>query len=328
MADGTTGWRFHVSTFGLLLGCAIAAGAIAQPYPSKPIRLIIPFPPGAPNDMVARVLGQKLSEQIGVAVVPENRAGAGGNVGLTAAAKSPPDGYTLVLSTPGIAISPSLYSKLDYDAARDFAPVARVSSIPNVLVVHPSVPARSLKAFIALARAHPGKLLFGSGGPGTTNHLANELLKYNEKIDMVHVPYKGATVGMMALISGEVDEVILPVASAIPQIRAGKVRPLAVLSESRLPTLPEVPTAKEGGVDNFVVLVWYGLFAPGRTTPDVVGRVSREALKALESADVREKFAAMGVDPWPGRPEQLESLVRSETARFGTVIKGINLKLD
>jgi tripartite-type tricarboxylate transporter receptor subunit TctC len=309
----------------IALFCGVAS---AQTYPVRPIRLIIPFPPGAPNDMVARVLGQKLSEQIGASIVPENRAGAGGNVGLTAAAKSPPDGYTLVLSTPAIAISPSLYSKLDYDAARDFAPVARVSSIPNVMVVHPSVPARTLKQFIALARAHPGKLNFASGGPGTTNHLANELLKYLQKIDMVHVPYKGATVGMMAMISGEVDEVILPVASAIPQIRAGKVRALAVLSEKRLPTLPEVPTAGEAGVDNFVVPVWYGMFAPARTPADIVSRVSREILKALDSADLREKFAAMGVDPWPGSPEQLQSLVRSETARYGEVIRGIGLRLD
>jgi tripartite-type tricarboxylate transporter receptor subunit TctC len=320
--------HFRLSTFAFLLGCAAATAALAQPYPSKPIRLIIPFPPGAPSDMVGRTIGQKLSEQIGVAIVAENRAGAGGNVGLTAAAKSPPDGYTLVLSTPGIAISPSLYSRLDYDASRDFAPVARVAQIPNVLVVHPSVPARTLKQFIALARAHPGKLNFASGGPGTTNHLANELLKHIEKIDMVHVPYKGATVGMMAMISGEVDEVILPVASAIPQIRAGKVRPLAVLSEKRLLALPEVPTAKEAGVDNFVVTVWYGMFAPGRTTPDIVGRMSREVLKALESADLREKLIAMGVDPWPGPPQQLESLVRSETARYAAVIKSIGLRLD
>jgi tripartite-type tricarboxylate transporter receptor subunit TctC len=328
MADGRASWRFRLSTFAFLLGCAMASCAIAQPYPSKPIRLLIPFPPGAPNDMVARVVGQKLSEQLGVGVVPENRPGAGGNVGLTAAARSPADGYTLVLSTPAIAISPSLYSRLDYDAARDFAAVARISSIPNVLVVHPSVPARTLKQFIALARAHPGKLNFASGGPGTTNHLANELLKYLQKIDMVHVPYKGATVGMMAMISGEVDEVILPVASAIPQIRAGKVRALAVLSERRLPTLPKVPTAGEAGVDNFVVPVWYGMFAPARTPPDIIARLSLETLKALDSADLRDKFAAMGVDPWPGRPEELQSLVRSETARYGEVIRGIGLKLD
>lgn len=317
-----------------VLLCALAAGgmpvALAQTakYPERPIRLILPFPPGAPNDMVGRALGQKLSEQLGAAIVPENRPGAGGNVGLTAAAKSTPDGYTLVLSTPGIAISPALYSRLDYDAQKDFAPVARVSSIPNVMVVHPSVPARSLKEFISLARSHPGKLNFASGGAGTTNHLANELLKHLEKISMVHVPYKGATVGMMALISGEVDEVILPVASAIPQIRAGKVRALAVLSERRVPTLPEVPTAKEAGVDNFVVTVWYGLFAPGRTSPDIVKRVSREAIKALESSDLRARLTTIGVDPWPGSPEELDRLVRSETARYAAVIRSIGLKLD
>jgi tripartite-type tricarboxylate transporter receptor subunit TctC len=305
-----------------------AGAACAQAYPAKPIRLVLPFPPGAPNDMVGRALGQKLSEQLGANVVPDNRAGAGGNVGIAAAAKSPPDGYTLLLSTPGIAISPSLYSKLGYDAARDFVPVARVTSIPNVMVVHPSVPAKTLKQFIALARAHPGKINFGSGGPGTTNHLANELLKSMERINMVHVPYKGATVGMMALIGGEVDQVILPVASGIPQIRAGRVRALAVLSESRVPSLPEVPTAKEAGVDNFVVTVWYGLFAPAGTPPAIVERLAREVIRALESPDLRKQLDAMGVDPWPGTPDELASLVRSETARFASLIKSIGLRLD
>jgi len=316
---------------GLLAVAALACGAgvaFAQAYPAKPIRLILPFPPGAPNDLVGRALGQKLSEQLGASVVADNRPGAGGNVGIGAAAKSPPDGYTIVLATPGIAISPSLYSKLPYDAARDFAPVARVTSIPNIMVVHPSVPARTLKQFIALARAHPGKINFGSGGPGTTNHLANELLKHLEKIDMVHVPYKGATLGMIAMISGEVDQVIVPVASAIPQIRAGKVRPLAVLADKRVAPLPEVPTAREAGVDNFVVIVWYGVFAPARTPPDIVARLGREVVRALESPDLRERLAAMGVDPWPGTPEELAGLVRSETARYAAVIRSIGLRLD
>jgi tripartite-type tricarboxylate transporter receptor subunit TctC len=319
--------RVAIAAFFLALGCGVGA-AFAQSYPAKPIRLILPFPPGAPNDMVGRALGQKLSEQLGANVVPDNRPGAGGNVGLGAAAKSPPDGYTLVLSTPGIAISPSLYAKLGYDAARDFAAVARVSAIPNVMVVHPSVPAKTLREFIALARAHPGKINFGSGGPGTTNHLANELLKSMAKIDMVHVPYKGATVGMMALIGGEVDQVILPVASAIPQIRAGRVRALAVLSESRLPTLPEVPTTKEAGVDNFVVTVWYGMFAPAGTPRAIVERLAREAIRALESPELRRQLDVMGVAPWPGTPAELESLVRSETARFASLIKSIGLRLD
>ncbi len=324
-------WIAGLIFLALFSGAALAqapATGSGQAYPNKPIRLILPFPPGSPNDMVGRALGQKLSELLGESVVPENRPGAGGNVGIGAAAASAPDGYTVVLATPGIALSPSLYSRLNYDAARDLTPVARATTNENVLVVHPSVPAKTLRQFISLARAHPGKLNFASGGPGTTNHLANELLKYQEKINLVHVPYKGATLGMMAMIGGEVDEVVVPVAAAIPQIRAGKVRALAVLSEQRLPTLPEVPTAKEAGVDNFVVSIWYGVFAPARTPPDIVGRLSREIIKALESRDLRERLAAMGVDPWPGTPEQLASLVRSETTRYAIIIKSIGLRLD
>lgn len=325
--------------FALFCGAALAQASATgsepalssskgQAYPSKPIRLILPFPAGTPNDTVGRALGQKLSEQLGENVVPDNRPGAGGNLGIAVAAKSPPDGYTLLLATPAIAISPSLYSQLNYDAVRDFAPIARLTSIQNVLLVHSSVPARTLKQFISLARAHPGKLNFASGGPGTTNHLANELLKKIEKINMVHVPYKSSTQGMAAMIGGEVDEVIVPVASALPQIRAGKVRPLAVLSEQRVPTLPEVPTAKEAGVDDFVVSIWYGMFAPARTPRDIVARLSREVIKALEAPDLRERLTALGIDPWPGTPEQLASLVRSETARYASIIKSAGLRMD
>jgi tripartite-type tricarboxylate transporter receptor subunit TctC len=299
-----------------------------QAYPSKPIRLILPFPAGAPNDTVGRALGQKLAELLGENVVPDNRPGAGGNLGIGVVAKSPPDGYTILLATPGIALSSSLYSRLNYDAARDFAPIARATTTHNILLVHPSVPARTLRQFIDLARAHPGKLNFASGGPGTTNHLANELLKHRERINLVHVPYKGATLGMLAMIGGEVDEVIVPVAASIPQIGAGKVRPLAVLSEQRVPPLPEVPTAKEAGVDYLVVSLWYGIFAPARTPPDIVARLSREVIRALESPDLRERLNALGVDPWPGTPEELASLVRSETARYSDLIKSIGLRLD
>ncbi len=312
---------------GALFLALFCGAAVAQGYPAKPIRLILPFPPGSPNDTVGRMLGQKLSEQLGENVVPENRPGAGGNVGIGAAAAAPPDGYTLVLATPGIALSPSLYSKLNYDP-KDLAPVARVSTFQNILLVHPSVPAKTLRQFINLARANPGKLNYASGGPGTTNHLANELLKHQEKINLVHVPYKGATLGMMAMIGGEVDEVVVPVAAAIPQVRAGKVRALAVLSEQRVPPLPEVPTAKEAGVDNFVVSIWYGMFIPVRTPPDIIARLSREVIKALEAPDMRQRLTAMGADPWPGTPEQLASLVRSETARYAKVIKAIGLRLD
>ena len=323
----------------LLGGAALAQGpstssgqttstSSGQAYPNRPIRLMLPFPAGSPSDILGRALGQKLSEQLGENVVPDNRSGAGGNLGISLAAKSPPDGYTILLTSPTIAISPSLYAHLNYDAARDLVAVARLALIQNVLVVHPSVPATTLKAFISLARAHPGKLNFGSGGAGTTNHLANELLKNLTKINIVHVPFKGANEAMLALIGGQVEEVIVAVAPALPQIRAGRVRPLMVLSEQRVRTLPEVPTAKEAGLDNFVVSIWYVMLAPTRTPPDIIVRLNREITKALEAPELRERLIASGIDPWPGTPEQSASLVRSETARYASIIKSLGLRLD
>ena len=301
-----------------------AAGA--QSYPNKPIRLIMPFPVGGPSDITGRAVAQKLGEQMSANFVPDNRAGAGGNLGLAMAAKAAPDGYTLLVTSSAIAVSPSLYAKLDYDAAKDFAPIARLAQIPNVLLVHPAVQAKTLKEFVALARANPGKLNYGSGGAGTTNHLANELLMSLEKINLVHVPYKGASVAVFSLISGEVDEVVVAVASALTQIRAGKVRALAVLSEQRAPTLPEVPTAKEAGVDNFVMPIWFGMFAPAATPRDILARLNREVAKAMAAPDFRERLAAAGVDPWLGTPDELAKLVKSETARYAAIIRKAGLR--
>ncbi|MBI3042139.1 MAG: tripartite tricarboxylate transporter substrate binding protein [Betaproteobacteria bacterium] len=312
--------------FAIAVQLAASGGAAAQSYPSKPIRLLLPFPPGSPSDIVGRILGQKLSEQLGENLVPDNRVGAGGNLGLGVAAKSPPDGYTVVITSPTIAISPSLYARLPYDAARDLAAIARVASIENVMVVHPSVPAKNLKQFIALARAHPGKLNFGSGGAGTTNHLANELLKYVEKLNMTHVPYKGATAATVALMSGEVDEVIVSVASALPIIRTGRVRPIVVLSRKRVAALPDVPTSEEAGVKGFLMSIWYGLYAPAGTPRDIITRLNGEVLKALDSPDLRKRMQAGGIEPWPSSPEEMTEFVRSETARFATVIRSAGLK--
>jgi tripartite-type tricarboxylate transporter receptor subunit TctC len=306
------------------LAQSTAPGA-AQAYPVKPIRLVVPFPPGASSDVVGRMLGQKISEPLGQQVVTDNRAGAGGNLGIGVAAKSPPDGYTIVLATASIAVSVSLYSNPGYDAVRDLAPVARLTSIPNVLLVHPTVPAKTLRQFISLARAHPGKLNFGSGGAGTTNHLANELLKHLERIDIVHVPYKGVTQAMTAMMGGEVDEVVMPVTTAVPQIRAGKVRALAVLTDQRIATLPDVPTGKEAGVDGFTMPLWYGMFAPAATPRDIVARLSRELVKALEAPDMRERLTALGVDPWPGTSEQLGKLLREDIERYGTIVRSAGL---
>jgi tripartite-type tricarboxylate transporter receptor subunit TctC len=305
---------------------ALAGAACAQPYPNKPIRVLMPFPIGGPSDILGRAIALKLGEQMNANLVPDNRPGAGGNLGLAMAAKAPPDGYTLLVTSSAIAVSPSLYSKLDYDAARDFAPIARLAEIPNVLLVNPSVQAKTLKEFVALARANPGKLNYGSGGAGTTNHLANELLMSLEKINLVHVPYKGASVAVFSLISGEVDEVVVAVASSLTQIRAGKVRALAVLSERRAPTLPEVPTAKEAGVENFVMPIWFGMFAPAATPRDVRTRLNREVTKAMAAPDFRERLAAAGVEPWLGSPDELAALVKSETARYASIIKRAGLK--
>jgi tripartite-type tricarboxylate transporter receptor subunit TctC len=318
-----------VSTFAVMLCFAAAIEAAVspgtQPYPAKPIRLIVPFPAGASSDIVGRMLGEKLSIQLGEQVLADNRAGAGGNLGIAVTAKSPPDGYTILIATSSIAVSPSLYAKLGYDPVKDLAPVARLTSIPNVLIVHPSVPAKTLRQFINVARAHPGKINFGSGGAGTTNHLANELLKHLEKIDMVHVPYKGVTQAVYGMLTGEVDEVVMPVSTALVHIRGGKVRALAVLTDERIPALPNVPTGIEAGVPGFTMPLWYGMFAPAGTPPEIVARLAREIAKTLEMADVRERLSALGVDAWPGTPEQLRDLLAAEIERYGQVVRAARL---
>ena len=312
----------------VLFAVSMSNGVQAQSYPSKPIRLILPFPPGAPSDMVGRTVGQKIGEQLGQAFIPDNRTGAGGTVGLAMVAKALPDGYTVMVASPTIALSPLLYSNLLYDTTKDFTPIARLASIENVMLVHPSVPAKTLKEFIALARARPGKLNYGSGGPGTTNHLANELLRSLEKINMVHVPYKGATLATTALMGGEVDEVIVSVASVLPLIQAGRVRALAVLSEKRVATLPNVPTSKEAGFPGFQMSIWYGLFAPPGTPRDIVNRLHREVTKALEDPTLRKYMANAGMDPWLGGPDEMGALLRNETARYAKIIQSAGIKKD
>jgi len=309
----------------LLCAALYCGGSLAQTYPSKPIRMVLTFPPGASSDVVGRMLGQKISEFMGVQLVADNRAGAGGNLGTAVAAKSPPDGYTILIATGSVAISPALYANPGYDALRDLAPVARLTTMSLIMLVHPSVPAKTLRQFIELARARTGKLNFGSGGAGTTNHLANELLNHIEKINLVHVPYKGVTQAMAAMIGGEVDEVVMPVTTAISQVRAGKVRALAVLAEKRVSSLPEVPTAAEAGVDGFAMPVWYAMFAPAGTPRDIVSRLNRETLKALDAPDVRERLAALDVEPWPSTPEQLGDFLRAEIARYETIVRSARL---
>jgi tripartite-type tricarboxylate transporter receptor subunit TctC len=275
---------------------------------------------------VGRLTGQKLSEQIGQSVIADSRPGASGNIGLELASKSPPDGYTIVLSSPVISLSPHLYAKLNYDPMKDLAPIALVGAVRNVLVVHPSVPAQTMKDLVQLARKNPGKLNYGSGGVGTTTHLAPELLKNLEKLDIVHVPYKGSGLALIGVVSGQVDLEILAVPAALPQIEAGRVRALAVLAPQRSAQLPKVPTAKESGYESFEISVWYGILAPAATPRDIINRLNAELNKVVSASDMKERMAANGVDPLGGSPEQFRDFIRSESFRFGKVIKEAGIK--
>jgi tripartite-type tricarboxylate transporter receptor subunit TctC len=308
-----------------LFVAAWSGAAIAQTFPAKTIRLILPFPPGGPSDILGRAVAQKLTEQMGQTVITDNRAGAGGNLGLELTAKAPPDGYTLVLSSPLVALSPSLYSKLNYEQ-KDLAPVSLVALIQNVVLVHPSVPAKSLKDLVQIARASPGKLNYGSGGVGTTTHLAPELFMSMTKTKLVHVPYKGSGLALLGLISGQVDVLVMAVPAAAAQVDAGKARALAIVSEKRATPLPNVPTAKEAGFENFVVDIWYGILAPSGTPQNVVSRLNTELNKALASAELKEKLLGAGIQPTGGTPEQFASFIRSETARYAKVIKDAGIK--
>jgi len=278
--------------------------------------------------IMAVPIAARLSENVGQPVVVENRPGAGGNLGLEATSNAAPDGYTIALTSPGIAISPLLYSKLNYDPDKSLAPVSLVAYIQNILIVHPSVPAKSLTDLVKIARANPGKLNFSSGGVGTTGHLAAELLNSLMKIRTVHVPYKGSGQAMIGLMSGQTDMLIMAVPIAAPHVKAGKIRALAVLSEERQGILPDVPTAKQGGIDNFEVQIWYGILTASGTPRELVSRLNSEIGKVMNAPDMREKFAASGIDPKTSTPEQFAEFIRSERARFATVIREAKIKVQ
>src|SRR3954471_20278038 len=283
--------------------CALAAltalasppAVFAQAYPTKPIRFILPFPPSGPTDIAGRTIAQKLSDLFEQPVIADNRPGAASNVGLELTAKSPPDGYTLVLTPPSIALSPTMYKKLNYDALRDLQPLTLVANMYYVMAEHNSVPAKNLNEFIALAKRNPGKLNFSSSGMGAGNHLATELLKSMYGLQMVHIPYKGNVAGLLACTTGEVDFGTFALAPAIPMVKGKRVRPLAVLTEKRLDVLPEVPTAREQGVD-LVSVQWYGILAPAGTPRPIVDRLVAALHKAVSSPDLREKLANAGID--------------------------------
>ena len=314
-----------VATLALL----VQAQAQAQPqYPNRPIRMISPFPPGGPTDLVGRLVSSRLAENLGQPLVIESRPGASGNVGLELAARAAPDGYTIVLSSPVIALSPLMYTKLNYDPQKDLAPIALVGAVRNVLVVHPSVPAKTLKDLVQIARKSPGRLNYGSGGVGTTTHLAPELLKSLEKLDIVHVPYKGSGVALGALVGGETDMLVVSAPAAVQQINAGRVRALAVLMPERFSDLPNVPTSKESGFPNFEISVWYGMLAPTGTPREIINRLNAELAKAVSAPDMKPKFASAGVEPMTSTPEEFGAFIRSESKRFAQVIRDAGIKGD
>ncbi len=311
-----------------VLGVLMSAPLFAQTYPVRPVRFILPFPAGGPTDILGRIIGQKLSAELGQSVVPENRPGAGGNVGTEYAAKQPGDGYTIVLASPSLSISPVLYKKLAYDPVRDFAPISLVAEIPNILLVHPSVPAKTLKEFVQLAKANPGKLNFGSGGLGTSNHLGSEMLKGLTGINIVHVPYKGSNEAMVAMMGGHVDMVVIGVPPTLPHIKAGRVRPLAVLASRRLSYLPSVPTAAEAGVPNYEVGTMYGLLVPAGTPRDIINRLNADWIKIEAMADTKEKMRTAGYEPMTSTPEQYGEFIKTEMVRWAKVIKDANVKIE
>ena len=307
----------------LTLGASLAA---AQGYPSKPIRLLLPFAGG--TDAVARLLAFKMSPALGEQVLPEQRLGAGGNIAHRAAAEAAPDGYTLLMGAPPLVINPHLNPTAGYDALRAFAPVAPLTSIANVLVVHPKVKAASLAELLKLAREAPGKLTYGSGGVGSVNQLAAELLKSRTaKIDILHVPYKSATTALTGLIAGEIDVVIVAASSAASYVKEGRLRALAVLDSKRSSAMPDVPTAAEAGTP-LVAVNWYMLLAPAGTPRAVVERLNAEVVKAMNAPDIRERLSAIGGEPASGAPEDAAAFLRREYEQWGKVVREAGIKAE
>jgi tripartite-type tricarboxylate transporter receptor subunit TctC len=305
------------------------APALAQNYPTKPIRILIAQAPGSATDVVSRVLGNRLSEGLGQPVVIEARPGAGGMVGTEAAARSTPDGYTLFMannSTHGS--NPAVYPKLPYDAVNDFAPIAFVASVPYVLVVDPSLPVKNVQELIALAKSRSGKLNYASAGNGSTHHFCGELLKSMSGIDILHIPYKGSPPAITGLLGGEVSMMFANVADIGSQIKAGKVKPLAVTTAKRAASLPDLPTMSEAGLPGFEIVSWFGLLAPAGTPAPIVARLNAETVKVLERSDVKAALANQGLEVAPGSPEQFAAHIKSEIAKFTKIGKAAGIKAE
>ena len=311
----------------LLSGLCLMNLAHAE-YPERPIRLIVSYPPGGGTDVTARQIVPMLSERLGKQVVIDNRSGAGSTLGTNLAAKATPDGYTLLMSDTTFGIVPGLYPKLPYDALRDFAPVTQVTSVPVALVVHPSVPASSVKELVALAKAKPGALNFGSGGVGTPVHLAGELLMVQAQIRMLHIPYKGAGPAFADLLGGQFQLMFPTLQSVVPHVKSGRVRLIAMTTEKRSPAFPEVPTVVESGIPGVIAVAWFGIHAPSATPKAIIARLHDEAVKVVREPSIRDRFLADGADPVGSTPDEFGRFVASEIGKWTKVVKAAGIKAE
>jgi tripartite-type tricarboxylate transporter receptor subunit TctC len=318
-----------IAVFVVALVPQSASAADAQSWPTKPVRMVIPFPPGGTTDILGRVAAQKLSEAIGQQVVPDNRPGASGNIGTEQVAKAPPDGYTL-LTAPGstLTIHPSLYAKLGFDPLKDFAPITILAGVPNLLVVHPSLPVRNVKELIAIAKAKPDQLNYASTGAGQSTHLSMELFKNMAGVKIVHVPYKGSAPAVTDLLGGHVPMMFDNMPSALPHVKAGKLRALGVSTVKRSATAPDVPTVAESGLPGFDVTVWFAVLAPAATPREIIERANRILVKALQASDVRERLASQGAEPVGNTPEQVTAQMKTDLAKWAKVIKAADIKIE
>jgi len=308
----------------------LAVPVAAQPaYPAKPIRYIVPYPPGGPLDIVARGLAQKIGPKLGQQVLVDNRPGAGGNIGADAVAKAPADGYTILMGAVAThAINPHLYRKLPYDAVRDFTPVTLVTQVPNVLVVHPSLPVKRVSDLVGLAKATPGALSFGSGSIGSAGHLAGELFKVLAKVDMVHVPYKGAAPAVADLLGGQIHLMFDNLASALPQVKAGRLRAVAITTAQTSPHVPELPTIAASGLPGFDVSTWFGVFGPAALPQPVLDRLHTEFADALKQPDIRAQLANLGAEPAALSPQAFGAFVKRELAKYEAVVRASGARVD
>lgn len=311
---------------GLLASVPAAAQA---PYPSKPITMIVPFSAGGTTDILARIVSQALTAELGQSVIVDNRAGAGGNIGGQAAARATADGYTLFMGTVGThAINATLYKKMPFDPIKDFAPLTRVANVPNLLVANPAQPFKTVKELIAYAKAHPGQLNFGSSGNGSSIHLSGELFKTMAKVDMQHVPYKGSAPAVTDLLGNQIAIMFDNMPSAIQHVRSGKLRAIAVTTAKRSPELPNVPTIAEAGVPGYEATSWFGLFAPAGTPPAVIARLNTAIVKVLAKADVKKKISEQGAEVYSETPEQFSAFIQKESVKWGKVVRESGASVD